>query len=139
MKGGCGCGNITVHLRLTQAPDAYTARRCLCSFCTERGALYVSDPDGLYEITIADDACVERKRFGTQTADFMVCTSCDGFIGAVCDTPTGRRAVVNLKCLQGGEAVTTKIQNFDYDAETVEQRLARRGRNWTPVAVSVKS
>jgi len=138
MKGGCGCGNVTVRLELTQAPEAYTARRCLCSFCTERSALYVSDPNGLYEITVADDAALERKRFGTQAADFMVCKTCDGFIGAVCDTPTGRRAVVNLKCLSEGSTLTTKIQDFDYDAETVEQRLARRGRNWTPVTVVVK-
>ena len=139
MKGGCACGNVSVRLSLTKPLTEYTARKCLCSYCTARGALYVSDPDGKYEISVGEDSQLERQRFGTQTADFLVCRACDGFVGAVCDTPTGFRAVVNLKCLKEGAALTTKIQDFDYDAETPDQRLARRGRNWTPAVITVKS
>ena len=66
-EGGCRCGNLRVRLELTQPPEAYTARRCLCSYCTERGVLYISDPNGLYEITVSNEAALDRQRFGTTT------------------------------------------------------------------------
>jgi hypothetical protein len=133
INGACACGNLTVRITLTKAASNYETRQCLCSFCKARDGLYMSDPLGKFEITVQDEAQLKRHRFATSTADFMICRSCDGYIGAVGETDTGLRGVVNIKCLENPGAFSSKATPHDFDGEVTEDRLARRGRNWTPV------
>ncbi len=135
LSGGCDCGNLKVNLTLSKAPQDYELRECLCSFCQARKGLYVSDPKGRFEINVADDNQLERYRFGSSTADFYICRTCDGFIGAIGDTETGLKGVANIKCLDHPEELSGKTAPHDYDDETTEVRLARRNRNWTPVII----
>ncbi len=132
--GGCHCGAIEVRVRLTRPAAEVPVRSCACSFCRAHGTRTVSDPMGQADLR-ADWQGVTKYRFGSHTADYLLCRRCGVYIGAVCDTATGRRCVINTRCLRDRAAFTQQAVHPDYDQETVEDRLARRARNWMPVTL----
>lgn len=133
--GGCHCGNLRVQVRLTRAPADNRIRSCACSFCRAHGTRTVSDPQGLFEVWAADWAQVEQYRFGTRTADYLLCRRCGIYVGAVCDTAAGPRAVTNTNVLDDRDAFTQEPARPDHEGETTEARLARRAANWTPTVL----
>ena len=90
--GGCHCGALRLEFD-TDKPLA--PRACQCNFCRERGARWVSDPAGSAMLAIGPDTV--RYRFGTGTADFLICTRCGSCIAAVHD---GSLAVLNLNTFE---------------------------------------
>ncbi|HET7879607.1 MAG TPA: hypothetical protein VFL55_01900 [Acetobacteraceae bacterium] len=130
--GGCHCGNISVRLHLSHAAGEMPVRSCSCSFCRSHGTRTVSDRDGHVEIAASDGSLVERYRFGSRTADYLLCRRCGVYVGALCDTASGLRAVVNVNCLDDRAAFTQPPAAPDYDGETTESRLERRAANWMP-------
>jgi hypothetical protein len=134
-QGGCHCGNITVSLRLSVAPDQALLRSCACGFCRAHGTRTVSDRDGMFELRAADWSLVECYRFGSGTADYMICRRCGVYVAAVCATRTGLRAVVNVNCLADRAAFTGAPAAPDYGGETTAARLDRRAANWMPAMV----
>jgi hypothetical protein len=134
-SGGCHCGNISVQLRLSCAPEHMPLRSCSCSFCRAHGTRTLSDRDGLAEIAVTDWSLAERYRFGSRTADYLVCRRCGVYVGAVCETSSGWRAVINTNCLNDRAAFTQSPTAPDYEGETAVARLDRRGTNWMPVTV----
>ena len=133
--GGCHCGNMHVRLRLTRRPQDNALRACACSFCRAHGTRTVADPDGAFELWADDWAMVETYRFGLRTADYFVCRRCGVYIAAVCETPAGARAVVNVNCLTDRASFTQAPGTPDYEGETSETRAARRLLNWMPAIV----
>jgi hypothetical protein len=133
-QGGCHCGSLRVRLRLTMPAAEHGVRSCACSFCRSHGTRTVSDPAGQADIW-ADWSLVTKYRFGSRTADYLLCRQCGVYVGAVCDTPVGRRAVINTLCLDDRSAFVRDAVHPDYDSETTEARLTRRALNWTPAAV----
>ncbi len=83
VSGGCHCGNFSVELQLTRAPDRYEPRACDCDFCRKHGAAYVSDPDGALDIRIADPAQAGRYRQGSAQAEMLLCRRCGVLLGAL--------------------------------------------------------
>jgi hypothetical protein len=134
-EGRCHCGNLQVRIWLTQAPDVMPIRSCACTFCRRHGTRTVSDPVGHAEIEARDWSLVQRYRFGSGTADFVLCRTCGVYIGAVCETASGLRSVINTLCLDDRDAFTHEAVHPDYDGETTEQRLLRRAANWMPTAM----
>jgi hypothetical protein len=134
-EGGCHCGNLRVRLALTRPPAEYATRSCSCSFCRAHATRTVSDPRGRVEICAGDWSRVERYRFGTGTADFLLCRTCGVYIGALCETAHGPRAVTNVNSLADRAAFAPASSFPDHDEEAVEARLARRAANWTPAFV----
>ena len=134
-RGGCHCGNLRLEMRLTQSPERVRLRACGCSFCRAHQTRTCSDPDGSVEIRAGDWGLVEPYRFGTGTADFLICKRCGVYIGAVCETASGTRAVINTNCLDDRAAFTGAPNATDHDGETSEARLARRAANWTPAVL----
>jgi hypothetical protein len=134
-SGGCHCGNITVRLRLSKPPGEMPLRSCSCSFCRAHGTRTLSDRDGLAEIDASDWSLVERYRFGSQTADYMLCRRCGVYVGAVCDTSSGLRCVLNVNCLEDRAVFSQPPAAPDYDGETTDARLERRATNWMPAVV----
>jgi hypothetical protein len=118
-------------VRLTVPAAELRIRSCACSFCRSHGTRTVSDPAGQADIW-ADWSIVAKYRFGSRTADYLLCRQCGVYIGAVCETPTGRRAVINTRCLDDRATFVQQAVHPNYDGETVEARLARRALNWTP-------
>jgi len=133
--GGCHCGNLRLSLRLTEAPEAVRLRACGCSFCRAHATRTVSDPQGSVEVWAADWAQVEPYRFGSGTAEFLVCRRCGVYIAAVSETAAGTRAVVNTNSLDSRARFTQPPAPVDHDGEKLADRLARRARNWTPAIV----
>jgi len=76
---------------------------------------------------------VEKYRFGSRTADYLLCRRCGVYVGAVCETSAGRRSVINTLCLNDRAAFVQDAVRPDYDGEAVEARLARRAANWMPL------
>jgi hypothetical protein len=133
--GGCHCGNVQVRLRLSKPPSDNPLRACSCSFCRAHQTRTVADPAGLFEVTAKDWRLVEPYRFGSRTADYLICRRCGVYVGAICETAGGLRAVVNVNCLADRALFTQVPSTPDYDGETSEARLARRAVNWMPALV----
>jgi hypothetical protein len=131
-QGGCHCGNLRVQVRLTRPPAEMPIRSCACSFCRSHGTRTVSDPMGQADLRASDWSLVERYRFGSRTADYLLCRRCGVYVGAICETPAGCRAVINTRCLEDRAAFVGEAMHPDYDGEAVEARLARRAASWMP-------
>jgi hypothetical protein len=133
--GRCHCGVIHMRLRLSRPPPDNALRACACSFCRAHATRTVSDPNGLFEIWSEDWSLVGMYRFGSRTADYLICRRCGVYVGAVCKTGSGLRAVINTNALDDRAAFTAMPASPDYERETTEARLARRAANWTPVVL----
>jgi len=130
--GGCHCGTIRVRLESDRTPPELGLRTDACSFCAKHHALYTSDPGGELYLTLRNAELVHRYRFGTQTADFLFCEVCGVFVAAV--MPEAQLAVVNVNALDArADFLALPLQTADFDAESTEQRLARRRARWTPL------
>jgi hypothetical protein len=134
-SGGCHCQNLSVKLTLSQPPALMPLRSCSCAFCRSHGTRTLSDRDGLVEISAGDWTEVERYQFGSRTADYLLCRRCGVYIGAVCETSSGLRAVLNVNCLDNRAAFTQTPAAPDYDGEATDERLNRRATNWMPAVV----
>lgn len=133
--GGCHCGNLRVRLRLTRFPGDVRLRACGCSFCRAHNTRTASDPNGAVDIWADDWSLVQLYQFGTGTAEFVICRKCGVYIGAIGETATGIRAVVNTTCLDDRALFAGEPAPTDHDGETTEERLARRAANWTPATI----
>ena len=134
-RGGCHCGNLRVSLRLSQPPAETRLRACGCSFCRAHNTRTTSDPNGSADIHAADCSLTKRSRFGTCTAEFLICKRCGVYIGAIGETASGTRGVINTNCLDDRAAFTQQPNPVDHDGEAIGDRLARRAANWTPVTL----
>lgn len=133
--GGCHCGNIHVNLRLSKPPQDNPLRACACNFCRSHNTRTVADPAGRFEVWADDWSLVEPYRFGSRTADYLVCRRCGVYVAAICDTEAGQRAVVNVNCLANRAEFTAVPAVSDYEGEDTPTRLSRRAVNWMPAGV----
>jgi hypothetical protein len=135
-SGSCHCGNISFTLDWRDAPARIATRACTCSFCRKHGGVWTSCPTGALEVTVKDPARVGAYAFGTQTARFHVCAVC-GVVPVVTSDAGGRlRAVVNVNAFDGVDAsLIEPAAAACFDAESTDERLARRERNWIPDVV----
>jgi hypothetical protein len=134
-RGGCHCGNLRLHLRLSRAPRDARLRACGCSFCRAHNTQTTSDPSGSVAIWAGNWSLVEPYRFGSSTSEFLICRRCGVYIGAVCETTAGTRAVININSLNDRAAFIQHPAPVDHDNETTEDRLVRRAANWTPATI----
>lgn len=133
--GGCHCGNLTVRFESDRAPSELGVRTDSCSFCKKHLVRSTSDPAGALHFGAADPSLVERYRFGTRTADFLVCRRCGVYVGACMDDALG---VVNVNVLDGrDEFLALPLKVADLDGESLEERLARRRARWTPIVTTL--
>lgn len=130
--GACHCRNIELRLESDKAPLELGVRTDTCSFCNKHHALYTSDSGGEMHLAVREADLLERYRFGTKTADFLLCKVCGVLTAVVIPEPP--LAVVNVNVLDARAAfLANPIQVADFDGESPEQRLARRRPRWTPV------
>lgn len=127
--GRCHCGALSVEYE-TDKPLA--PRECQCRFCRKHHARSVSDPEGAATITIGGRAV--RYRFGAALGDFLICGQCGVYLGAVQEIGGQLYAVLNLTAFDDPHEDLTG-EAMIYDAETAEQRTARRRARWTPARI----
>ncbi|HSS06589.1 MAG TPA: hypothetical protein VLK83_05560 [Rhodanobacteraceae bacterium] len=130
IHGSCHCRNIAFALDWQPEPYEIPARACTCSFCTRRGGVWTACPTGSLRVTIADPALVSAYRFGTETADFHICTRC-GDAPVVTSLIDGQLfAVVSVNAFDDVEPSLLKRVSSNVEGEIEDARLARRKRNW---------
>ena len=131
MSGACHCGNVEYGLRWPEDSSVIGARHCGCSFCRVHGAAWTSSPLAELDISVRDANKVSVYRFGTATADFLVCSVCGVPTVVLGGSGETLHAVVNVNALDSG-AFELEHSTTDFDGEEIEDRLARRRRNWIP-------
>lgn len=130
LPGNCHCGNIHFVFETNRAMDTLVPRTCQCTLCRHHGASYISDPEGHVALELTDPSLVNNYRFGHSTADFLICRRCGVLVMALCEIKGRTRAVINIKSMLTESFPATPV-NTVFDAESVEERLTRRERNWT--------
>jgi hypothetical protein len=131
-SGACHCRNLELSFESDQTPLELGLRADTCSFCAKHHALYTSDPAGALRLVCREARLLERYRFGTKTADFLLCKSCGVFVAAY--MPESSLAVVNVNVLEARAAfLVADVQVVGFDGESPAQRVARRAARWTPV------
>ena len=134
-SGGCHCGNIRLSFSTALDPAALEIRACQCSFCTRHGSRAAADPNGRLSISVEDRARLQVYRFGLRTADYLVCRDCGVYVAAIAGQGDDARAIVIVNALDDRERFSREPIAIRFDAETREQRLARRSSAWMPVDV----
>ena len=132
-EGGCHCGNLSYVFEASAGLDVLGLRADQCSFCTAHRARTTSDPKGAMRITVRDPALLSRYRFGLKTADFLVCSHCGHYIGALMEDGGQSWFTVNANTFRSPPPDHVPVAPVDYDAEDVPARIARRKQKWTPV------
>jgi hypothetical protein len=130
IAGRCHCGNVAFRLSWPARRLDIPARACSCSFCTKHGGLWTSDPSAKLTVMIEDRSKVSKYAFGTKTATFHVCSQC-GTVPFVTSEIAGHLyAVVNVNALENVDPSIIRRAAANFDGEDVQDRLARRTRNW---------
>jgi hypothetical protein len=130
LNGSCHCGNVLFVLHTNKTENDFTPRTCQCTLCRRHDASWISDPEGTAEVTYSDKQNVSFYRFGTETADFIICKNCGVLMVATCEIEGAKRAVLNIKSMLGHSFTKAPILT-NFDGEKVEGRLDRRKQNWT--------
>lgn len=133
--GSCHCGALKVDYESAENPAETIVRECQCSFCRLHAARAISDPAGKLWFTEQIEGTLNRYRFGLNTADFIVCTNCGAYMGCILTDGAQSYGIVNIRTLQDGAKFTQQPAAAVYDAETTNDRIARRKAKWTPAQV----
>ena len=132
-RGRCHCGAIGFEYSTAKPVGGWPVRACQCSFCLKHAGVYTSDPAGSLRFTHADPTQVTNYRFGHQTADFIFCGRCGGFLGALMEEHGQRYFVHNVHVLDPLPAGLPSAQAMAYEGESTGERVSRRSMRWTPV------
>ncbi len=132
IEGKCHCGNITYVLHWPGAGTDIPVRACSCTFCTKHGGVYTSHHDAELAAMILDEDLVSRYRFGTETAEFYLCSRCGVVPFVTSAIEDNLYAVVNVNSFEGIDPSCFSRAVTDFDGETTESRFDRRKRNWIP-------
>ncbi len=130
-SGSCHCGAIGVTLTTIIALDEMVPRMCGCTFCRKHPAMWFADPEGQLELRF--DVTPNRYRFGTKTADFILCPTCGVIVAASCTIDEAEFGILNLICIEPIRDWPPPSTKSDFDGEGTGDRLSRRAKNWMPV------
>ena len=81
-----------------------------------------------------DESALQRYRFGQETADFLLCRRCGGYLGALITAGEMQRATLNLRLTALRDLSAAVVS---YQSETREERVARRLARWTPARLRI--
>lgn len=134
IEGRCHCGNIAITLAWPESGTTIPARACGCDFCRKHSAVWTSRSDAPFSLSVKDTGKAMAYRFGTGTADFHICKTCGVTPIATCEMEGRRYAVVNVNVFEKISRNDLSESPTDFEGETIDDRLARRKRNWSPEA-----
>lgn len=132
IEGSCHCGNLQFAFYWPDNGSVIPVRACGCELCTKHRAVWTSHPKGSFDLHISDEGQLNRYRFGTKTADFHICRVCGVTPISICVISESRYAVVNVHTFNNMNPARLVERATDFAGETVQNRLARRQRSWTP-------
>jgi len=132
IEGRCHCGNISFVFHWPGDESKIPVRACGCTFCVKHTGTYTSHRDGKLSAVVLDDALVSKYRFGTNTADFWVCSRCGAVPFVTSEIEGVLFAVVNVNTIEGVDRSIFRQAVTDFDGEDTQSRLDRRARTWIP-------
>lgn len=135
IHGSCHCGNIRFSFDRPITGPTIPVRACGCGFCTKHRGVWTSHPNGQFSLRVAEDSLVTRYKFETKTAEFHVCMTCGVAPIVTCEIDGARFAVVNANTFDDVDKSELVEAAANFEDEAMEDRLARRRRNWTPEAM----
>ncbi|MBF6023336.1 aldehyde-activating protein [Lysobacter niastensis] len=100
LRGGCRCGALAIEVTLTREPADYVPRACDCSFCQERDAAWLSDPQGVLRLQQRRESASLHLRQGSNQADFVACAHCGTLVMVACEIEGRLYAAVNAHALR---------------------------------------
>jgi len=129
----CHCGALTARYQTVKSPAEWPIRACQCSFCRAHGAVSTSDPAGTLQFSCSPPGSLQRYRFGTGSADFLICRGCGVYLGAQTTRDGPRLGVLNVRTVVPALSDLPAAVPMSYDSETVDARYERRKGRWTPL------
>jgi hypothetical protein len=108
---------------------------CSCTFCKKHGGSWTSHRDSELTVTIVDESLLSRYRFGTETADFLVCAKCGVAPLVLSEIDGTLYSVVNVNTFDDLSGFSFSSSATDFDGEDTGSRLERRQRNWIPKVI----
>jgi hypothetical protein len=105
--GGCHCGRV----RFEVTDDLDRVVECNCSICTRKAYLHLIVPRERFRFLAGEEA-LSTYRFGTMTAQHHFCRHC-GVASFYVPRSHPDRIDVNVRCLDGVDLATLRIQAFD--------------------------
>ncbi len=136
IHGSCHCGNVRFTFDWPVSGGFIPVRACGCAFCQKHRGVWTSHPKGLVKLSVDDPSRVQRYRFGTETADFHICSTCGVAPIVTSEIDDSSYAVVNVNCFDNVDRSELEESATDFEGEATEDRLARRKRNWAPLEMS---
>jgi hypothetical protein len=136
--GQCHCGAIRAELAFTKPASEIQVRACQCWFCTRHGTMTASDPAGRAVFVIREGQ-LQAYEFATRTAMSLICRSCGIYAGAMLQESGATWSIANVRGLAIPEFSGRTAEPVVYEAETADQRVARRKARWTPTDVRLVS
>lgn len=130
INGACHCGNIRFDLQWPASATEIKVRRCGCTFCRKHGGAWTSHRDAELAVSLGDESLVSRYRFGTETADFLVCSVCGVTPLVLSEIDGDIHAVVSVNAFREVEGFTLSEKVMDFEGESTGSRLDRRKRYW---------
>ena len=132
LSGRCHCGNISYTFDSPLEKTELPIRRCDCSFCTRQGATYTSHPKGRLKVLIDDKQSVQWYRYGSETAEALLCTLC-GVFPLISSTIDERMyAVLNANSINGLHIDQQQVTLVPYVEHSTDEMLRKRQENWIP-------
>ncbi len=135
ISGRCHCGNIGYTLQSPIPKTELPIRGCDCSFCSKQGATYTSHPQGKLRVKIADGASTQWYRYGSETAEVLLCTICGVFPLITCDIDDHLYAVLNANSINGLHIDPGKLSVVQRETLSLVEMLEKRQENWIPEVV----
>lgn len=132
--GSCHCGAIQIRFDSPRKPAEMRIGRCACSFCRRHGARTMGDPASSVEFRAAPGS-VQRYRFGLGITDYLLCSKCGTYVGAVMEDDGRLIATLNVNTLDIRDTFDAAPPLHVYDGENEERRRTRRRKFWMPATV----
>lgn len=129
-RGSCHCGVVSAEY---ETNESVRLRHDGCSFCRARGEKSASDT--ARSLRIRSERALLRYRFGHRSTDFLICPDCGAYVATLkigSNGPVGVANIVGLD-IEGLRDQPAALANLD--AETANERTARRLARWTPLTL----
>jgi hypothetical protein len=134
-QGLCHCRAVGFLYRTALEPESWPIRACQCSFCRAHGAISASDPEGSLQFVEHLPNALHRYRFGQKTADFLLCSVCGMYLGAMMQSESTAFGVINVRMLYSLLNRLRLPERMSYDNEGLAERRTRRESRWTPIVI----
>jgi hypothetical protein len=134
-RGLCHCRAVGFLYGTALAPESWPIRACQCTFCRAHSALSASDPEGSLQFLEHTPNALRRYRFGQKTADFLLCSDCGMYVGAMMQSESNAFGIINVRMLDSLLDRLREPERLSYDAEGLVERRRRRESRWTPIVI----